>query len=464
MSNGIILGHISAKPSLWRGIKGLFDRRLPANRAVRRFLAACQRKQQKHLVRLARAIHSIIVAPVGVGKSTGVAIPWLLTCNESAVVMDFKGELAKITAGARRKMGHRIVLLDLFKIMAQEPDTYNALQFIDPDSPTALDECRDLAEALVIKTGQEREPYWNASAEIYMASLIAFVVCFADEADRNLQSVRTVLADPARLEAAIKMMCESKAWAGMLARLGQQLGHYVDRNKESVLAVVNQHLRFLDTLAVAASTKQSSFDPADLLTGKMTVYLILPPEHMRAQSALLRLWIASMLRAVVKGGLQEKTKVHFVLDEAASLGHMEALDDAVDKYRGYGIRLQLYYQSLGQLKKCWPEGQDQTVLSNTTQIFFGVNDPNTAGYISQRLGKETILVEGWNDGETWSSQPSQHGSSSGSHSRSRSRDFKQQPRELLQVDEVMNLHERIAITFTPGKPPIWTSLCAHEDS
>jgi len=31
--------------------------------------------------------------------------------------------------------------------------------------------------------------------------------------------------------------------------------------------------------------------------------------------------------------------VHFVLDEAASLGRMDALDDAVDKYRGYGVRL-----------------------------------------------------------------------------------------------------------------------------
>jgi type IV secretion system protein VirD4 len=73
------------------------------------------------------------------------------------------------------------------------------------------------------------------------------------------------------------------------------------------------------------------------------------------------------------------------------------------------------------------------------------------------LGKETILVEGWNDGESWSSQPSQHGRST-SHTRNRSRDIKQQPRELLQLDEVMNLDERIAITFTPGKPPIWTWL------
>ena len=36
------------------------------------------------------------------------------------------------------------------------------------------------------------------------------------------------------------------------------------------------------------------------------------------------------------------SNVTFVLDEAASLGHMDALDDAVDKYRGYGVRLQFY--------------------------------------------------------------------------------------------------------------------------
>ena len=92
-----------------------------------------------------------------------------------------------------------------------------------------------------------------------------------------------------------------------------------------------------------------------------------------------------MLRAVVRGGLQDEHKVHFVLDEASSFGHLDSLDDAVDKYRGYGVRLMFLYQSLGQLKKCWPNGQDQTLLSNTTQVFFGCNDNETAKYVSERL-------------------------------------------------------------------------------
>ena len=132
---------------------------------------------------------------------------------------------------------------------------------------------------------------------------------------------------------------------------GRAASSFVDREKSSALSTVSRHLRFLDTPAIAASTRSSSFDPGMLLSGKMTAYLILPPELIRSQSALLRMWIGSLLKAVVRGGLQSKGNVHFILDEAASLGHLEAIEDAVDKYRGYGVRLQFYYQSLGQLKK-----------------------------------------------------------------------------------------------------------------
>ena len=84
--------------------------------------------------------------------------------------------------------------------------------------------------------------------------------------------------------------------------------------------------------------------------------------------------------------------MNFILDEAAALGHLESLDDAVDKYRSYAVRLHFFYQSLGQLKKCFPEGQEQTLLSNVSQIFFGVNDLPTAEYVSNRLGESTIVV------------------------------------------------------------------------
>ena len=91
----------------------------------------------------------------------------------------------------------------------------------------------------------------------------------------------------------------------MLARIGWQMSHYKDKELASVMTTANRHLSFLDTPAVAASTRSSTFDPAELRTGKMTVYLILPLEHARAQAGLLRMWVAAMLRAITDGGIQE---------------------------------------------------------------------------------------------------------------------------------------------------------------
>jgi len=462
---GLIIGRVTdaAKQPLSRAVPGLFDPKVPSKEACEEFLKAMQLRRKPTtnpaLVRLPNAVHTAVFAPTGVGKGVSCVVPFLLSSPESAVVVDFKGENARLTAEHRRRVfGHRIVMLDPFKVVTKQSDTFNPLEFIDKDSPVAIDECRDLAEALVIRTGQEHERHWSDSAEAWIAALIALVVQYGEPNDRSLQTVRTLLTSPEKLEMAIKLMCASDAWDGMLARMGNQLTHFQGKELGSTMTTTNRYLRFLDTLAVADSTKTSSFDPADLRKGKMTVYLVLPPDHMRAQSPLLRMWIAALLRAVVRDGLQENSKVHYVLDEAASLGHMEALDDAVDKYRGYGIRLQFYFQSISQLKKCFPDGQDQTLLSNVSQVYMGINDMPTAEYVSNRLGEATITIASGGTSTGTSQSSSANGQSSHGYSTNHSTNWQQHGRKLLKPEEVMMLHERRAITFTPGVPPIYTWL------
>ena len=89
----------------------------------------------------------------------------------------------------------------------------------------------------------------------------------------------------------------------------------------------------------------------------------------------------------------------------------------MDKYRGYGVRLIFIYQSLGQLKKCFPEGQDVTLLSNVTQVYFGVNEQQSAEYMSNRLGDETIVVKSGGTSRSRSRQYSE-GERAGSYSTS----------------------------------------------
>jgi type IV secretion system protein VirD4 len=460
---GLMVGRVlgATRPSILAATLGLMNPFVRSADATGRFLRAIFPKVDVNpsLVRLSQAVHIAALCPSGGGKGVSLAIPFLLDCPDSCCVVDFKGELAAATMKRRRRMGQRIVLLDPYQMVTKSPDTFNPLDFIDKNSPHAIDEIRDLAESQVLRTGQEKEPHWNDVAEAWIGAMIAAVARYADPDDRSMQTVRGLLSDPQKMEMAIKLLCGSDAWQGMLARMGHQLTHFKDKELGSTLTTVNRHLRYLDTLAVAASTKTSSFNPSELFSRKkMTVYLVLPPEHARAQSPLLRMWIGSMLRAVVRGGLQERKLVHFVLDEAASLGHLESLDDAVDKYRGYGCRLMFFYQSLAQLKKCFPEGQDENLLANVTQVFFGVNTSETAERISSRLGEQTLVIQSGGRSRGTSQQYSARDCGSYSTSSNSNDNWQQHGRKLLKPEEVMALSPRIAITFAPGVPPICTQL------
>jgi type IV secretion system protein VirD4 len=154
------------------------------------------------------------------------------------------------------------------------------------------------------------------------------------------------------------------------------------------------------------------------------------------------------------------SNVHFILDEAASLQHLDCIDDALALGRGYGIRLQFYFQSCAQAKKNFPDGQEQTLFSNTTQVFFAVNDQQTAELVSSRLGEYTAVVAsgGTSSGRSNSVSSGAHGSSSSGGSSNSSSNWQQQARKLLKPEEVIALSQRTAITFTPGLPPICTTL------
>jgi len=243
----------------------------------------------------------------------------------------------------------------------------------------------------------------------------------------------------------------------------------VDKEKSSSLTTSNRFLRWASTPAMVASTQASSFNPAKLKRGKrpMAVHIVLPPEHMKAQAGWLRLIVGSMIRAVVREGLSEYPNVDFVLDESASLGAgMDSIEDLVDKYRKYGCRAQFYYQSAGQLAKCWPRDQGQTLMSSASKIYFGVSDIQTAQVVSGMLGKATIVVEGGGSGRSggsnsgWSQSSQGSGTSGGSNTGWNSNEsWQQAPRELLKPEEVLALPPLTAITFPGGGvPPVCTRL------
>ena len=107
---GLLLGRTKLARSLLPGIGKLFWWRIDAVSACREFWTRFLHRKTS-IAQLPNAIHTSVFSPSGGGKGVSCVVPFLLTCDESCVVVDFKGENAKLTADHRRNvLGHQVVI------------------------------------------------------------------------------------------------------------------------------------------------------------------------------------------------------------------------------------------------------------------------------------------------------------------------------------------------------------------
>jgi type IV secretion system protein VirD4 len=460
-NDGLILGRANCNgpPSRWQAIRILL--RFPLRQstlAIRLFVAAFggPRWSRRCLIRLSKYVHLSVFASTGRGKGTAFLVPNLLSHRGSCVVTDPKGELHKLTAGHRRKkFRHRIVRIDPFGLGGPGADTFNPLDLINANAPDVLDQCRDLANAMVVRSGQEHEPHWNDSAELILTAFIAFVVvCETAPEHRNLQTVRDLVSSRDKFLKSVAAIQQSPA----LRRLGNLMTWYQDKELASIMSTVQRHTAFLDSGPVAACTLRSSFHPRHLRTGRTTLYLILPQERLVSLAPLMRMWIASTLRELSRGTASERNPVLFLIDEAAHLGHIQALEDAVTLMRGYGIRLWFFWQSLGQLTKCFGDRAPVFLDNIDTQIYFGINGYESAEAVSKRLGDATITSESYNRTTGQSQSYGGKGQDGGNTSTGTSVTLSEMGRRLLKPEEIMCLPADQAVIFHRNLPPIYAGL------
>jgi type IV secretion system protein VirD4 len=469
---GFILGRaLPERPPLIRSMIDLF--RLPWNQselAFSNFRAAVfgASYATRPLLRLKRYVHLLIVAPAGAGKGVGYILPNLLMHDGSVVVTDPKGENYEKVGNRRRRMGHEVHRVDPFGVCGQGASCFNPLAFLDPQSPRLISDCRALAESLVVKTGQENDPHWNDCAVDCLTAFLVYVVTAdAPVEEKNFLTIRRLIADPLAFDGAVSEMVNSDIAEGSLRTLGQQiLGWGNDREKSSILSTVNRQLSFLDSPLVSRSVATSSFDPADLVRRKMSIFFVLPPDQLAPLARLNRLWLTSLFMRISQGPLQERNTVHFFLDEAGSaLEKLPALEQAVTLLRGYGVRIAMFLQSLSQLNKLFPgEKSFQTIQANMDQVFFGLRDLESAREVSAWIGQTTVQSRTDQSSTSttrpsWFSNTNGRGGSTGTTvSKTEGVTFSECGRALIQPEEILRLPDSIALVLTKGIAPFACSV------
>jgi type IV secretion system protein VirD4 len=182
-------------------------------------------------VRLSNAVHTAIFAPTGVGKGVSCVVPFLLTTPEPCFVLDVKdGELARLTGETRRSMGRKVHIMDPYHCVTNAPATLNPVQFIDKNSPYALDDSRDIAAEIVERSQEKGDGvHFLDNAEAGIAAAIATVVEYGEAHEKSLQAVCDIVSSPEKWAKAIALMTRFPAQGGMLARMGGNLRHLKDR-------------------------------------------------------------------------------------------------------------------------------------------------------------------------------------------------------------------------------------------
>ncbi len=274
--------------------------------------------------------HVLTVAPTGTGKGVGAVIPNLLTYEGSAIVLDIKGENYAVTARARAEMGQEICLIDPFGVTSAPPQGFNWFNVIDISSQDCVGIAENLAEMLVIPSEASGDGiHFEETARELLRGLLLFIATLPPER-RHMGELRRLITLP--LEEFLEVLTDmaiSKLGFEVIARTANNFIAKPDKERGSVLSTAQRHTTFLDDPRIVAALERSDFTMADIKTKAKTVYIVLPPNKLAANSRFLRGFIGLALAAITGSNTRPVHPVVFMLDEFAQLGRMAAVEDAI---------------------------------------------------------------------------------------------------------------------------------------
>lgn len=386
--------------------------------------------------------HVLTVAPTRSGKGIGAIIPALLEYPGSVICLDIKGENYAVTARRRRELGQLVHLVDPFGLTGGQVSRFNWLDMIDPASPDCVADSATLADLVVVRSGETSDPYWDDAASNLLQGLILHAATLP-ESHRSMAAVRAMLTLPeADFAEVLAAMSASPEGFGVVARAANTFMAKAEKDRSGVLSAALRHTAWLDDPRVASALSASDFRLVDLKAQKMTVYLVMPPERLVPYRSFVRGFFGLALTGITRIRVQPVDKVLFLLDEFAQLGHMAQIENAISLVSGYGAAFWLFVQDLSQLKGVYKKWQ--TFLANSARQFFGTTDYDTAKYISDSLGKQTIVYSTNSQSRNTGWQAKGGSVSTSEHVAAR---------DLLTPDEVMRLSPEWPIVFVQGQPP-----------
>ena len=396
------------------------------------------------------ATHGAVFAGSGGYKTTAVTVPTLACWTGSAVVLDPSGQVGPMTAAMREAMGHKVV------IVGPGLDGFNVLDWIDTAAPLAETHVQAIIDRVAGETpaGKESENtiFKVRGKELLTCLLADLLWSDAPAGEKTLREFRKRVRTPEKRMKGLLADIQSNSQSPLARDLAGSLVDVFTETFSGIYSNANADTQWLSVAAYADMLSGGSMQSAELAGGKLTIFVQIPMNAMRATPEVARVVIGSLLSAVYRAEGKVAGRVLFLLDEVNFLGRLKVLEDARDAGRKYGITLVLMWQSLGQLIDTWQQGGKRSWFNSCSWRMFAVVDDNeTAEEVSKTAGRYTVLAR--SQGTSSSAQSGATGSSS--RNTGRNEGVSEQARELIKTDEVRTgMRADEAIIFRRGAAPL----------
>ena len=284
--------------------------------------------------------------------------------GEKGIYYDFKGDMVSKFFDRNKHI--------LFNPFDQRCIQWNI--FNEIESPLDI---RSIAASMIPITGND--PYWSTAARDVFAGILTGLY---HAGERNNE--------------AVYKWCSLPCYT-LLQKLSQYPGtetatkHLAsDKQGASVLSVMStsvQCFEYLRNIDGTFSIKKWASDDSD----KRSVFLSNYSEISDTIRPILSLFIEITGKQILSLPDSRDRRIFFFIDEFGTLANLPTIPTMLTNGRSKGMSVWIAIQDIGQIEKLYGKELTQTIINSCASSFtFTVNDPNTADFLSRKIGEREI--------------------------------------------------------------------------
>ncbi|WP_022669441.1 type IV secretory system conjugative DNA transfer family protein [Desulfospira joergensenii] len=332
-----------------------------------------------------------VYAPPGTGKTAAIVIPCLISCSNSMIVHDPKGELYAKTRKRREEFSKVIK----FSPGEKGSDQWNPLSKKElPDVWADIEVIVDrVANTVIPDNPKNPGEHWPKAGRSFFMFWALYLIYRDGET-----TLPKVLREPFQTEdikaAIAEIQDEYKNSQNFPERVrfeGNGLMNTPEGEFGSIVSTFKTNLSVFFDTRVAENFSGSDFALKDLRTERTTIYLTVKNNDQTRLKSLLALFFETCNNTMldhepVKGELP----VTAIIDEAARIARMQEIINMPAIGRSYKFNAVFIWQSPGQVEKIYGK-EDAKELLNTCayHVYFTQNDHGFAEEISKEIGDLT---------------------------------------------------------------------------